>query len=209
MNYIGFELFFLGEWMNSSAGLAFAPHVISIGTGEDVAAKILSFSQQRPRAVCVLSGCGTISLVTFKQPPSSGGPITYEGRFEILCLSGSYLIAEEGGPRNRTGGVSVSLSSPEGHVIGGSAGMLIAAGPVQVVICSFVYGSSKAKEKQIVVRDPKIEEDSSKSQSGDRACALGSGPSHNFASSTTGVWQNSRPTVELKNLHTGIDLTRG
>lgn len=47
-------------------------------------------------------------------------------------MSGSYLLAEEGGPHNRTGGVSVSLSSPDGHVIGGSAGMLIAAGPVQV-----------------------------------------------------------------------------
>ncbi|KAK4795382.1 hypothetical protein SAY86_013376 [Trapa natans] len=199
----------VGEWMNSSAGLAFAPHVISFETGEDVVAKILSFSQQRPRAVCILSGCGTISLVTFRQPASSGGSITYEGRFEILRLSGSYLIDKEGGPRNRTGGVSVSLSSPEGHVIGGSAGILIAAGPVQVIICSFVYGNSKAKEKQIVVADPKIEEDSSKFKSGDRSIALSSGPSHNFTSSATRVWPNSQPTIDLKNHHTGIDLTRG
>ncbi|PKI53981.1 hypothetical protein CRG98_025592 [Punica granatum] len=199
----------VGEWMNASAGLAFAPHVIRVGAGEDVAAKILSFSQQRPRAICILSGCGTISLVTLRQPASSGGTITYEGRFEILCLSGSYLLAEEGGPRNRTGGISVSLSSPDGHVIGGSVGMLIAAGPVQVVICSFVYGSSKAKDKQIVVAAPKVEEDSSKSQSGERSFALSSGPTQNFASSAIGVWQNSQPTVDLKHLHTGIDLTRG
>lgn len=56
-----------------------------------------------------------------------------QGRFQILCLSGSYLVAEDGGPRNRTGGISVSLSSPDGHVIGGAVAMLIAATPVQVI----------------------------------------------------------------------------
>jgi hypothetical protein len=47
-------------------------------------------------------------------------------------LSGSYLVAEDGGPRSRTGGVSVSLSSPDGHVVGGAVATLIAASPVQV-----------------------------------------------------------------------------
>lgn len=45
---------------------------------QDVAAKILSFSQQRPRAVCILSGCGTISLVTLKQTASSGDTVSYQ-----------------------------------------------------------------------------------------------------------------------------------
>lgn len=56
-----------------------------------------------------------------------------QGHFQILCLSGSYLVAEDGGPRNRTGGISVSLSSPDGHVIGGGVAVLMAAGPVQVL----------------------------------------------------------------------------
>lgn len=47
-------------------------------------------------------------------------------------MSGSYLIAEDGSPRDRTGGISASLSSPDGHVIGGAIARLIAAGPVQV-----------------------------------------------------------------------------
>lgn len=195
----------VGEWMNDSAGLAFAPHVIRVGSGEDVAAKILSFSQQRPRAVCVLSGCGTVSLVTLRQPASSGGNITYEGRFEILCLSGSYLLAEDGGPRNRTGGVSVSLSSPDGHVIGGSVGMLIAAGPVQVVVCSFVYGSSKPKDKQLAA--PKAEDDA-KSQSGEKSFALTSTSTQNFTSSALAIWPSSQ-ALDLKHLHTDIDLMRG
>ena len=50
-------------------------------------------------------------------------------------MSGSYLVAETGGSRNRTGGVNVSLSSPDGHVIGGAVGgRLIAARAVQVLV---------------------------------------------------------------------------
>lgn len=56
-----------------------------------------------------------------------------QGRFEILCLSGSYLVSENGSPQNRTGGISISVCSPDGHVIGGAiGGRLIAASPVQV-----------------------------------------------------------------------------
>lgn len=39
---------------------------------------------------------------------------------------------EEGGPKSRTGGISVSLSSSNGFVIGGGVGTLIAATLVQV-----------------------------------------------------------------------------
>ncbi|KAL8503370.1 hypothetical protein ACS0TY_022199 [Phlomoides rotata] len=123
----------LGEWMNSSAGLAFTPHVLQIGAGEDVAAKILAFSQQKPRALCILSGSGSVSALTLQQPANSGATVTYEGRFEILCLSGSFLLDESGGPRNRTGGISISVCSPDGHMIGGAiGGKLIAANHVQV-----------------------------------------------------------------------------
>ena len=47
-------------------------------------------------------------------------------------MSGSYLLAEDGGPRSRTGGISASLSTPDGHVIGGGIATLIASSPVQV-----------------------------------------------------------------------------
>lgn len=56
-----------------------------------------------------------------------------QGRFEILCLSGSYMRTDNGGSRSRSGGLSVCLSSPDGRIIGGGvAGVLIAATPVQV-----------------------------------------------------------------------------
>ncbi|KAI4326963.1 hypothetical protein L6164_019473 [Bauhinia variegata] len=196
------QLATLGEWMNNSAGLAFAPHVITVGVGEDIVAKLLSLSQERPRALCILSGTGTVSSVTLRQPASTGVSVTYEGRFQILCLSGSYLVAEDGGPRDRTGGVSVSLSSPDGHVIGGGVAVLIAASPVQVVVCSFVYGGSKMKTKQVTA--PK-DEDSSEPQHVDKlatATPASAPPSQNYTPSATGIWHGARA-------HTGIDLMRG
>lgn len=42
--------------------------------------KVISFSQQGPRAICILSANGVISNVTLRQPDSSGGTLTYEVR---------------------------------------------------------------------------------------------------------------------------------
>ncbi|MCD9644684.1 hypothetical protein HAX54_033095 [Datura stramonium] len=194
----------LGEWMNNSAGLAFTPHVIHISVGEDVAAKLLAFAEQRPRALCVLSANGSVSAVTLRPPASSGSTVTYEGRFEILCLSGSYLVSESGGPRDRTGGISISVSSPDGHVLGGAVGgRLIAASPVQVVVCSFVYGP-KVKSKQETITKGGEEESAEKSSIPVNA-TLNQHPTSN---SSTAVWPpTSRP--ELRNSHPEIDLTRG
>ncbi|KAL5223583.1 hypothetical protein ABZP36_010222 [Zizania latifolia] len=123
----------LGEWYALSAGGSFTPHVIIVASGEDVAARIMSFSQKGPRSVCILSANGTISNVALNQPGSSGSTFTYEGWFEILQLTGSFTMAEEGG-RRRTGGLSVSLAGPDGRVVGGVvAGMLRAASPIQPI----------------------------------------------------------------------------
>ncbi|KAI7981442.1 NADP-dependent D-sorbitol-6-phosphate dehydrogenase [Camellia lanceoleosa] len=74
-------------------------------------------------------------------PATSGGNITYEGRFDILSLSGSYIRTELGG---RTGGLSVCLSSTDGHIIGGGiGGPLKAAGPVQVIVGTFLIDTKK------------------------------------------------------------------
>ncbi|KAK1282773.1 hypothetical protein QJS10_CPB22g01510 [Acorus calamus] len=127
-----------------SAGIGFTPHVITVKAGEDVSSKIMSFSQHGPRAICILSANGAISNVTLRQAATSGGTVTYEGRFEILSLSGSFLLSESGGQRSRTGGLSVSLAGPDGRVLGGGvAGLLTAASPVQVVVGSFIADGRK------------------------------------------------------------------
>jgi len=131
-----------------SAGVGFTPHVITIAAGEDIATKIMSFSQQGPRAVCILSASGAISNVTVRQPAASGGTVTYEGRFDIVSLSGSFLLMENNGARSRTGGLSISLAGPDGRVIGGVvAGMLMAASPVQVIAGSFILDGKKVPDK--------------------------------------------------------------
>ncbi|XP_010934545.1 AT-hook motif nuclear-localized protein 1 [Elaeis guineensis] len=150
----GFELESLGEMVAYSAGANFTPHVITVAAGEDVTMKIISFSQQGPRAICILSANGVISNVTLRQPDSSGGTLTYEGRFELLSLSGSFMPTENGGTRSRSGGMSVSLASPDGRVVGGGvAGLLVAASPVQVVVGSFLP-SYKLEQK---TKKPKLE----------------------------------------------------
>ncbi|VAI19029.1 unnamed protein product [Triticum turgidum subsp. durum] len=129
-----------------TAGAGFTPHVIAVQAGEDVAAKILSFAQHGVRAVVVLSANGAISNVTLRQSATSGGTVTYEGRFEILSLSGSFTVQETGGHRSRTGGLSVSLASPDGRVLGGGiAGLLIACTPIQVVVGTFNTVAEKKK----------------------------------------------------------------
>nr|CAB3459364.1 unnamed protein product [Digitaria exilis] len=138
----------LGEWYAMSAGGSFTPHVIVVGTGEDVAARIMSFSQKGPRSICILAANGTISNVTLRQPDSSGSTFTYEGHFEILQLMGSFTMAEEG--RRRTGGLSVSLAGPDGRVVGGVvAGMLRAASPIQVIVGSFLPNSLKQHQRRM------------------------------------------------------------
>ncbi|XP_065014913.1 AT-hook motif nuclear-localized protein 10-like isoform X1 [Musa acuminata AAA Group] len=132
-----------------SAGAGFIPHVITVKIGEDVSAKIMAFSQQSTRAVCILSANGAISNVTLRQAATSGGTVTYEqGRFEILSLSGSFLLSESGGQRSRTGGLSVSLAGPDGHVLGGGVeGLLTAASPVQIIVGSFTAEGKKEAEQ--------------------------------------------------------------
>jgi hypothetical protein len=89
----------------------FMPHIINVNAGEDVTMRL----------------------------DSSGGTLIYKGRFEILSLSGSFILIETQGTRSRSGWMSVSLASFDGHVVGGGvARLLVAASPVQVVVGSFL-----------------------------------------------------------------------
>ncbi|KAL0324796.1 UNVERIFIED_CONTAM: AT-hook motif nuclear-localized protein 26 [Sesamum radiatum] len=88
------------------------------------------------RGVCVLSGSGTVTNVTLRQPAApAGSVVTLHGRFEILSLSGTVLPppAPPG-----AGGLSIFLSGGQGQVVGGSVvGPLTASGPVVLMAASF------------------------------------------------------------------------
>uniref|UniRef100_A0A803LU31 AT-hook motif nuclear-localized protein n=1 Tax=Chenopodium quinoa TaxID=63459 RepID=A0A803LU31_CHEQI len=129
-----------------NCGVGFTPHVILVNSGEDIASKIVAFSKQGPRTVCVLSANGSVCNVSLRQPAMSGGVVNYEGRFEIISLSGSFLFSENTGGQVRSGGLSVSLAGSDGRVLGGSvAGMLMAASPVQIIVGSFIANGKKTK----------------------------------------------------------------
>lgn len=49
---------------------------------QDIASKVIAFSQQGPRAICVLSASGSVSTATLLQPSTSPGAIQYEVKFE-------------------------------------------------------------------------------------------------------------------------------
>ncbi|CAL1376151.1 unnamed protein product [Linum trigynum] len=130
-------------------GIGFTPHVILVQAGEDIASKIYSFSQQGPRTICILSANGAICNVTLRQPAMTGGTVTYEGRFEIISLAGSFWLSENNGNKSRHGSLSVSLAGSDGRVLGGGvAGMLMAATPVQVIVGSFVAEGKRSTPEE-------------------------------------------------------------
>lgn len=138
-----------------AGGVGFTPHVIMVKAGEDIASKVMAFSQQGPRTVCILSANGAICNVALRQPAISGGAVNYEGRYEIISLSGSFLLSDNNGNRSRTGSLSISLAGPDGRVVGGGvAGMLIAASPVQVIVGSFVVDGKKSNSNSAVKSAP-------------------------------------------------------
>ncbi|BAT88740.1 hypothetical protein VIGAN_05233300, partial [Vigna angularis var. angularis] len=46
----------------------------------DIVAKLFSFSQQRPSALCSLTRTGTVSSITLRQPGSTSISVSYEAR---------------------------------------------------------------------------------------------------------------------------------
>ncbi|KAL8520434.1 hypothetical protein ACS0TY_011092 [Phlomoides rotata] len=188
-------------------GVGFTPHVITVNSGEDIASTIMAFSQQGPRRVCILSATGAISNVTLRQPATPGGTVTYEGRFEIISLSGSLSESDD----SQIGGLTVSMAGADSRVLGGEvAGMLRAASPVQVVVGSFIAEVKKPKgggpppsntlnfgTPAVTQTSPPSPDASSDEEDDDDGSHLGPGSGELYAAAGRGeqsvpaYWQNS------------------
>ncbi|CAH8299510.1 unnamed protein product [Eruca vesicaria subsp. sativa] len=126
--------------VGGKTGQSFTPHIVNITPGEDVAQKITIFAEQSKHELCILSASGSISNASLSHI-ATGTSVSYQGQYEILSLSGSYIRSEHGG---KTGGLSISLSSSDGQIIGGRVGGLLkAAGPVQVIVGTFQLEKKK------------------------------------------------------------------
>ncbi|OIT27986.1 at-hook motif nuclear-localized protein 23 [Nicotiana attenuata] len=114
---------------------ALRAHILEIGNGCDVFECVASYARRNQRGICMLSGSGTVTNVSFRQPAAAGSIVTLHGRFEILSLSGSFLP-----PPALPGATSLTifLAGGQGQVVGGSVvGELIAAGQLVVIASSF------------------------------------------------------------------------
>ncbi|XP_065878630.1 AT-hook motif nuclear-localized protein 23 [Euphorbia lathyris] len=110
-------------------------HILEVGNGCDVFECVSNYARRRQRGICILSGAGTVTNVSIRQPAAAGAIVTLHGRFEILSLSGSFLPPPA--PPGATS-LTIFLAGGQGQVVGGSVvGELTAAGPVIVIAASF------------------------------------------------------------------------
>ncbi|CAK9154528.1 unnamed protein product [Ilex paraguariensis] len=114
---------------------ALKSHVLEIANGCDIQESLSTFAARRQRGVCILSGSGTVTNVTLRQPASPGAVVTLHGRFEILSLSGSFLPPPA---PPAASGLTIYLAGGQGQVVGGGVvGPLVASGPVVIMAASF------------------------------------------------------------------------
>ncbi|KAL3499470.1 hypothetical protein ACH5RR_038563 [Cinchona calisaya] len=114
---------------------ALRTHVMEIADGCDIMESVANFARRRQRGVCIMSGTGTVTNVTLRQPASPGAVVTLHGRFEILSLAGSFLPPPA--PPAATA-LTIYLAGGQGQVVGGSVvGALMASGPVVIMAASF------------------------------------------------------------------------
>ncbi|XP_056865503.1 AT-hook motif nuclear-localized protein 13 isoform X2 [Raphanus sativus] len=123
------------------AGTPFIPVIIKVEAGEDIAAKIVGYTHQGPGGVVILSALGAVSSAVLQSsnPNIPSAVVKYEGQYEIVAMSGSFLNTESNGTLTSTDNLSVTLANHNGNIVGGSvAGMLVAGSQVQVVVGIFV-----------------------------------------------------------------------
>ncbi|KAJ8465897.1 hypothetical protein OPV22_028449 [Ensete ventricosum] len=143
-------------------------HILEVGSGCDVFDCIATYARRRQRGVSVLSGSGTVTNITLRQPPSGGTPVvSLHGHFEILSLSGSFLPPPA--PPGATS-LTIFLADGQGQVVGGSViGELIAAGPVIVIGASFTKVAYEhlplEKDEEPLQQQPQLEKHPPISQS--------------------------------------------
>ncbi|KAG5063975.1 AT-hook motif nuclear-localized protein 17 [Glycine soja] len=120
---------------------AMSPFILEIPGGSDVVEALARFSRRKNTGLCVLTGSGTVANVTLRQPSFSPAgatvaTVTFHGRFDILSMSATFL--HHASPAAIPNAFAVSLSGPQGQIVGGFvAGRLLAAGTVFVIAASF------------------------------------------------------------------------
>ncbi|XP_027927871.1 AT-hook motif nuclear-localized protein 10-like [Vigna unguiculata] len=123
---------------NVETGSSFVPYHLTVNPGEDLLEKVATFAKASSLTVCVLSAVGSISRVVFRKPcpPPIIDTVTWEGRFQILSLSGKYtFVPGQEGKYGEHNSWNLAISDFNGAVFGGSVvGPIIVASPVEKMI---------------------------------------------------------------------------
>ncbi|KAE8666766.1 AT-hook motif nuclear-localized protein 17 [Hibiscus syriacus] len=117
---------------------AMSPYILEIPGGNDIVEAVARFSRHKNIGICVLTGSGTVSNVSLRQPSSAtpGGTITFHGRFDILSLSATFPAQTTSCHVPNT--IPISLAGHQGQIVGGFvAGPLVAASNVFLVAATF------------------------------------------------------------------------
>ncbi|KAF8101619.1 hypothetical protein N665_0203s0031 [Sinapis alba] len=123
----------------SLGGGDFKVHMLMINAREDIIEKIMSFTQNDSRGICVLSATGAVFNFMIQSLGSKRRVLTFKDCYEIISLANTMEITESGRESNERGGWSITIGGVDGCVFGGKlVGRLTAASSVQVVIGSFL-----------------------------------------------------------------------
>ncbi|RYR16517.1 hypothetical protein Ahy_B04g073551 isoform A [Arachis hypogaea] len=156
-------------------------HILEVSSGCDVFDSVATYARKRQRGICVLSGSGTVTNVTLRQPAAAGAVVTLHGRFEILSLSGSFLPPPA--PPGATS-LTVFLGGGQGQVVGGNViGPLVASGPVIVIASSF---TNVAYERLPLDEDETLQIEQGQPSSGGGGVS-GSGVNNSFPDPSSGL----------------------
>jgi predicted DNA-binding protein with PD1-like motif len=111
---------------------AMRAHVLEVAPGRDVLSCVSAFARRGRRGALVLGAAGHVADVVLGRDPAAAG-LVLRGTMEILSLAGCFFPFS-------AGTAAVFLAGPRGAVLGGAVapGGLVAAGPVVVVVATFV-----------------------------------------------------------------------
>ena len=113
---------------------AMRAHVLEVPPGRDVLSCVSAFARRGRRGALVLGAAGRVADVVLRDPAAAA--LVLRGTMEILGLAGCFFPF----PSPGSAGTAVFLAGPRGTVLGGAVapGGLVAAGPVVVVVATFV-----------------------------------------------------------------------
>ncbi|KAL6627075.1 hypothetical protein ACP70R_030801 [Stipagrostis hirtigluma subsp. patula] len=110
---------------------AMRAHVLEVPAGRDVLSCVAALARRGRRGALVLGAAGHVADVVLREPA-----LVLRGTMEILSLAGCFFPS----PTAAAAGTAVFLAGPRGSVLGGgvAVGGLVAAGPVVVMVATFV-----------------------------------------------------------------------